>query len=98
MGHFVRGGQGLCDGLRRLDAYSPVTLKKNVWASRSRLAPGSEPTYTRSVAIPNCHSPLSRPGWARAGAAGVRDVRGPESDVPALRLFHNIEGQRTKHT
>jgi len=33
-------------------------------------------------------------GGARAGAAGVRDVCGPESDVrvSALRLFHNIEG------
>ena len=33
-------------------------------------------------------------GGARAGAAGVRDVCGPESDVRvyALRLFHYIEG------
>ena len=41
---------------------------------------------TRSVAVPNCHSPFSRPGWgARGGggcAASVRDVCGPESDMP----------------
>ena len=38
------------------------------------------------LAIPNCHSPFSRPGWgARGGggcAASVRDVCGPESDMP----------------
>ena len=46
---------------------------------------------TRSVAVPNCHSPFSRPGWSarggRRGCAGCLWAR-ERYAMSALRLFH----------
>ena len=54
-------------------------------------------TYS-GLLIPNCHSPFSRPGWgARGGggcAAGVRDVCGPESDMPCPPCFVSQHRER----
>ena len=84
---------------------TPSKAKSNLWfwgpygiytgdfSVDSQEARGEE--IEKKNAVPNCHSPFSRPGWgARGGAAGVRDVCEPESDMPCppCVCFHNIEG------